>query len=295
MTDFELLRDTLLSIRLDEDLKCVDEALEKNKPTVAEEGKKLGLFAKMGNSLKDSKTDALNSDKKKIIEGRDRFLREHKEFLKEEEIKPKFDELFKDDKDGILQYLFYVLISSDAGYEFFYKKEGFSKIENILGVKSGIFSSNAQEVENAFRDLTKNGFLSVGEKFDEDCNKKLDEGIIGILNQQRTNFIPRFVMDTGVYKLELAIKNYAVDDSKFTANELAIAYAIIVILAKLRKTINSKETRKELLSNLVRQETALLTDVNYSFIVEHIDDKDVELKYYIIRNFENLLITEFKE
>jgi len=295
MSDFELLRDSLLMVRFEKDLSCVDQDLEKNKPTVAEEGKKLNIFKKMGNSIKDSKTESLNKDKEVIVNEKERFTRAHNKVLTGEEITKKANELFKDDKEGFKKSLFNVLATSNDGYKFIYETEGLEEISKLLDIKSNELSKIKSEIIDTYRDLTKDGILSGGIKFDEACEQLLSNAILEILNEQRSLFVSKFVIDSGVYKLEKAISKYAVDQSKFKGNELAIAYAIIIVLLRKRKTIDSKEVRKESLTNIVNQESALLEDIHLNYLVENFNDKDAKLKYLILRNFEEVLVKEFCE
>lgn len=291
MTDYELLRDSLLKIRLDYDLKSVDEDLEKNKPTVAEDGKKLNIFKKMGNSIKDSKTENLNKDKQAINDEIASFSSSHKEILTEEEIPAKIDALFADDTNGFKRNLFAVLATSNGGYKFVYEKEGFNKIEKLLGLSDGELNKKKEEILTSYRDLVKEGLLSTVEKLDDETYSKLENAIFEILNGEKNSFISKFVIESSAYKLDLVAKEFSYDS--YTSKELALAYAIIIVLAKKHQYVDSLDDRKLLVSNLVKQENSLLADVNYAYLVSDFNSIENKTKYLVLHNFEQIIINNF--
>lgn len=292
MTGYEILRDSLLKIRLDEDLRLVNEDLEANKPTEAEEGKKLGFFKKVGNSFKNSNTESLNKDKLEITDQIERFARSHneKELISKDDVYNKFEELFANDKVGCAKTLFYCAIASNQGYKFFYENQGYKTIESLLKIGSDDIVKAKNSLVSKYRELTKNGLFNFGDKISDELSKKLDIAIIAILNEKHIDFISRFVLESGSYKLELNAKKYPVDESKFSAEELSIAYALILVLLELHKNYDSKETRKELLGYIVKQECALVSDVKYNYLVTSPNDEQAKSKYNVLNNFENYIV-----
>lgn len=290
MTDLQILRDSLLKIRLEEDLRLVEEDLNANKPVEAEEGKKLGFFKKVGNTFKNSNTESLNKDKAVINDQIERFSRNHTELIDKDKVYDKFQELFANDKNGCAKALFYCTVTSNQGYKFFYESKGFKLIESTLKLNENEISKVRSSIESIYRELTKNGFLNFGDKIPDEINKKLDVAIIAILNEKQVDFISRFVLESGAYKLELNAKKYPVDDTKFTSNELCAAYALILMLLNMHKNYDSKETRQELLGYIIKQECALANDIKYTYLVTSPTDEQAKYKYSILNNFENYII-----
>ena len=294
MTQYEKIRDSLIALRLDIDLQEVLAGLEKNKTEEPKEGEKVGIFKRMGNSLKDSRTEKLSEKRKTIEWNIGEFHKTHTELIAKEELGEAIKEALKDDQDGLKKALLSVFISGDCGFNFAYERSGEAEVEKLLGLEEKEFGEDRETLMDLYAQMTKKGLTTLtGAELGKGGLKKLDDAILSILLKERNGFIASFALDSGAMDLDLFKEGENYGD--FDVEDLGLAYALTLFLAEKRWELDGKEDKQKLLGFLVKQELSILPAINYDFLAEHRENEKARTKFIILRNFEGELLEEFTE
>ena len=157
-------------LRLQNDMKLVNEKLEKNRstPVRADDNFVKRFFDSRKNDIKDYKSFNLSKTKDAIQSEIDKFMNNVNvtsiTLYKETEISRIVADIFSDDKYSLEKTMFSISLIFDGEYSYEYESEGLAYLSRLLWSDSEKLGSIKKNVEGYYKDLAKQP-LSTEQKF----------------------------------------------------------------------------------------------------------------------------------